>query len=242
MYALEVIPDATVIPENEFGKMNCGTSLMYQYFCGLDENDPRGDYFRTKGNQSLLSEFVETVRSYDTFEWKESDNKDAKRMVSLFFLIGMDRFCNKYLKRLKDENGSDKLFLETDLEFIEARIENEQSMIDKVDIDKLFHVEIKGLKAIVMFTGTGVSLSELAHQLLTKHPEIDIFIGINFGAGIINYRCVKENIDTGYYLAKPAGGGGHPRASGNPIPSELIKEVLDHILYLIDPDSESKKL
>jgi oligoribonuclease NrnB/cAMP/cGMP phosphodiesterase (DHH superfamily) len=236
-YALEVIPDAAVIPENDIGKKNCGTSLMYQYFCGLDINDPRGDYFRSKGNQVLLTDFVETVRSYDTFEWKSTNNKDAKRMVSLFFLIGMDRFCNKYLNRLKDKDSSSKLFLDSDLEFIEARIENEQSMIDEVDVDKLFHVEVKGLKAVVMFTGTGVSLSELGYQLLTKYPKIDVFIGINFGTGTINYRCVKDNIDTGFYLAKPAKGGGHPLASGNPIPAEITQFILDVLREFIEnPD------
>jgi nanoRNase/pAp phosphatase (c-di-AMP/oligoRNAs hydrolase) len=98
-------------------------------------------------------------------------------------------------------------------------------------------VNIKGLKAAVRFSNGGMNISELSYQFLSKHPDIDIFVGINIGGEGLSFRCIKEDIDTGLLLAKPNGGGGHPRASGCPIPANIKREVLDMILEYLDPDA-----
>ena len=94
-----------------------------------------------------------------------------------------------------------------------------------------------------MFSGMGVGVSDFSYQFLTKYPEFDAFLMINLGYKKLEFRTIKDDIDTAFYLAKPAGGGGHPKASGSPIPEQLINEILNMIkFHLEDPDGFLKEV
>ena len=230
IYVTNILPTAVVSPSNELGKMNSGTSLLYQYF--LESNVV---------NNKLLDLLVDTIRSYDTFEWKSTNNIDAKRMLTLFSILGMDRFCEYYLNRLNSKDHN--LFLKTDLLFIEGYIENRQKLMEKIKFDDIYKVNIKGLNAAVMFSGMGVGVSDFSHQFLTNHPEFDIFIMINLGYKKLEFRTIRDDIDVAFYLAKGAGGGGHPKAAGSPIPEQLINEILNMVKFHIEnPDGFLKEV
>jgi oligoribonuclease NrnB/cAMP/cGMP phosphodiesterase (DHH superfamily) len=94
-------------------------------------------------------------------------------------------------------------------------------------------MEIKGYKTAVRFSGGGMNISELAFQFLTKNPEIDVFVGINIGGGELGFRCIRDDLDTGGIFAKPMGGGGHPKASGCPLPETLIEEIRNKVMELV---------
>jgi len=67
---------------------------------------------------------------------------------------------------------------------------------------------------------------ELAVQFLTKHPQFDVFVGVSLTFKNLAFRTIREDIDTAEIFAKPGGGGGHPKASGCPIPEDAINQVL----------------
>ena len=240
LFAKEVIENAKIVPEPVNGKLESGTSLMYQYYVSLAKSfshDKRGLYFNNPANHQLLKSFVDTVRSYDTYEWKETNNFLAKKLQTLYNLLGMDRFVRKYTARLTDLRDSNVLIEEQDLTFIDSKVEQEQRSIDAVSTDDVYVRDItkgnRGYKCALKLSTGGMNISELSYQFLSKHPEFDIFIGINLGSGDLQYRTIKDDIDTGAIFAKPGGGGGHPKASGSPIPEQLqdnvIAAIVDHI-------------
>lgn len=64
-----------VVLEDEQGLLTSATSLFYQYLVmhGLLEKT------------DVLTEFVELVRQYDTWEWERNGNYQAQRLNALFF-------------------------------------------------------------------------------------------------------------------------------------------------------------
>ena len=60
-----IVPNAQIIPENDLGKMECGTSIMYKHYCDLafhHEHVSKFQLFRDDGNRKiLLSTLVETL-------------------------------------------------------------------------------------------------------------------------------------------------------------------------------------
>ncbi len=65
---------ASVTVEQEDGKQTAATSLFYQYAVENKYLEP----------SSIVAEFVELVRQYDTWEWEVNKNTTAKRLNDLF--------------------------------------------------------------------------------------------------------------------------------------------------------------
>lgn len=238
-FATWVVPDATIVPENELGVMQSGTSLIYQYFSSLAVENPldlRGLFTKgSKENQQFIAEFVDAIRSYDTYEWKETSNIIAKKLQTLFTLLGMDRFCDYYIERIVNMDkyplSSKNLISGEDVKFVDAKLENEQRIIDSITPDDLYHIDVRGLKTAFALGGFGVNGSELAHQFLTKYPEFDMFVGFNlWRGGEFSFRCIRDDIDTGKDIALPIGGGGHPKASGAPLDENLREEIVKMLI------------
>lgn len=243
----ELLPTEKIIVENSFGQLECGTSIMYKFFSRLAEEDPSnpfGHNFSEKNNPHIkvLSEYVEAIRSYDTFEWKQTNNMTAKKLNMLFQMLGSKIFSRKYTKRSLGLDNEPNLFSPTEEEFIKARIIMENDMITQFDISRLYYMDIKGLKAAIKFTGgDGIPVSEFSYKFLEKHPEIDIFIGINLAAGTYSFRTLKDEINVATFLAEPLSGGGHAKASGSVIPKELRTIILNELVYHIDHFSKELK-
>ena len=219
-----------IIPINELNKMECGTAIMYQWFSkNLPEKHPLNTCKPLIRDVEL---FVDTIRSYDTYEWKETGNILAKQLNILFFMLGSDRFCDLYLKRFLrgfDNGGSypaEPLIPETAMMFVEAKMANEQKTIDEVTLDNFVITDVRGHLCALMVKSAAANFSELANQFLIKHPEIELCINPSFyDGGKYEIRTAKDDLDTGADIAKPIGGGGHPKASGAPF-SEKLKAVL----------------
>lgn len=185
----------------------------------------------------LFNELVADIRSYDTYEWKESNNITAKKLQTLFFLLGMNRFCQRYIKRIQISGTGSNIISDNDLEFIDAKLESEKRVIDSIGVDDVYDVSIKGLKSAFILSSAGANISELASQFLTKHPEFDFFIGFNFyKGGEYSFRTTRDDLDLGATIAQPIGGGGHPKASGAPIPLEVRAQIIDLLMGNIDPE------
>lgn len=234
-YISDCIDGAKIVTEIEPGKPECGTSLMYRFFSKVPAWNPESY------NVTLLEELVENTRSYDTYEWKKTDNLLAQRLNALCKILGVERFVKRYVERIlctgidqvadfmKTNGIYSNLIEDKDNEYIDAYLENEQRVVDSVGLDDVRLVKIKGFNAAVRFSG-GASINEVANQFLTKHPNIDLFIDLGISGGYYAFRCIRDDIDLGAIFAKPLGGGGHAKAAGCPIPKELQEEIFTLLL------------
>ena len=242
MYALEVVPEgATIITENSMGVPQSGTSIIYQHFCNVGFNDRNdiGKFFvnMTSAQSELVGNLIDSIRAYDTFEFKQTGAIAPKQLNTLFFMLGFDNFYTRYMGRILNMKSTD-LIDPQDMMFVKARMDNEQAIIDKFIADTsnpdkapmIFPVGIRGLHVAFTYGARGASISELGYQWLSKHPEFDAIASIGLGEKItFMFRSVKDGVNVSETLAIPLGGGGHPKAAG----AVASKEFSDNLLYLI---------
>lgn len=228
-------PSAQIIPENDLGVMQSGTSIMYQNLCDMAVARPtavNSEIFTSDYRHSVLIEkFVDTVRSYDTFEWKETGNMEAKRLQVLFQLLGMEKFVERYLDRFTSGVGCTELIDPRDLEFVLAKIEAEQDRIDAFGLEHIIDCTVRGHRTAFALGVIGMNISDLAYQFLKKFPQYDIFASFSFGnGGEFSFRTVREDLNLGEEIAVPMHGGGHPKAAGAPICDELRDVIVDYLI------------
>lgn len=237
-FVKEIFEDAVVVSVNEKGIMECGTSLLFKYFrqCALEtNNNPYRKYFCKNEfnhfNYDMFVELVDTIRQWDTYEWKKSNNQKAKNLQTLFKILDMGSFCSKYLGRITNiMNHKLSLIPRSDMEFIISKNNAEQRIINKYNPDNVYTIDVRGYKCALICGYVDVNISELAYQFLTKYPEFDMFAIFTFSnGGKFEFRAVKDDIDLGKEIALPAGGGGHKLAAGaniNSITKDAIIQML----------------
>ena len=218
MYATEIFADACIVPKNSDGVMECGTSLLYKYLKSTGWS----------GYTETTDLFVDTVRSYDTYEWKSTNNMLAKNLQTLFGILGYEKFANKYVEYLNEYH--DQIITDNDMVFVKAKIDLEQEAIDSYTLDDCyqFEIEVKGKRKYLgglVFTSPGINPSELGYQFLSKYPEIDFLVMPNWRQSGLAFRSIKDDILLGDDICKKLGGGGHPKASGAPIKPILLDDI-----------------
>lgn len=240
-FATHIFDNAVIVPENELGVPECGTSLLFKAFCNNEiTSEPMNHYMiETYFNSSLIEEFVEKVRLWDTYQWKDTNDIDARKLQILFTLLGMERFCDIYINKLINAKQNTLLIDRHDMMFIDARLESEQRAINSITKEKVYDVNIRGFNAAFALSKDGADVSELGNQFLTKYPEYDMFISFSlFGDGAYSFRSIRDDIDIGKDFALLVGGGGHPKAAGAPITSEVKEILANTLLENLDPGYE----
>lgn len=236
--AMQILETAVIIPENKFGIMESGTSLIYQYYSDIaaskkEEAQYCSPAFISNDKDGIvLSSLVFAIRSYDTYEWKSTNNMTAKKLQTLFFMLGMENFCNRYIERITENIiPSTDLIGKHDLEFIDAKLMQEQKTIDSITKECVVDCKIFDYNAAFLMFPVGANISEVAYQFLKKYPEYDVFASFTLArGGEFSFRTQREDINVGL-LAERINGGGHPKASGAPVP-ESIKELFLNKLIL----------
>jgi len=198
---------ALVKIENQYEK-TCGTELFYLYSI-----IPYPD---------AMSSFVEHVRMYDTWDWKEQDELYPKQLNDLMYILGRDKFVNRMVDYIKQDRVD---FLSmADFELLEIMQEQTDKYIDGL---KIFAQVLEGYTVGVVYADRNIS--EIGSTLSERHPFFDFFLIININQGTVSYRTTG-NIDLSE-IAKRYGGGGHPKASGSQFnPYDLSKDITD-IIY-----------
>lgn len=195
------------------GLKDSGTHLSFIYL--LDKLLNKGLY-----NESL-EDFVELVRQYDTWEWKEIfRNEEAKQLSDLLYILGREKFVNDMVHRIKDNK---ELFSETDkliLEIKQKEIDNYINIKEKELIIKNFKLYKIGIVMADSHT------SELGNILCERHEELD-FVAI-IKKETVSLRTVKDDINL-TDIAKQFGGGGHPKASGFPLSNVKLNNFINDI-------------
>lgn len=192
------------------GLKDSGTHLSFIYL--LDKLLNKGLY-----NESL-EDFVELVRQYDTWEWKEIfRNEEAKQLSDLLYILGREKFVNDMVHRIKDNK---ELFSETDkliLEIKQKEIDNYINIKEKELIIKDFKLYKIGIVMADSYT------SELGNILCERHEELD-FVAI-IKKETVSLRTVKDDVNL-TDIAKQFGGGGHLKASGFPLGKDKLDKFI----------------
>lgn len=196
------------------GIKTSGTKLFYQHLLLEGRFDHLFDY-----HMDNLIRFVEIVRDYDTWRWKEEKNLGydgviCKQVNDIFHIYGRNEFINWSICKIKDRlarpypnfDHMDKLILENKQKDIDVYVsqKNKQLMTVKDNF---------GYTCGVVFAERYVS--ELGNRLSELHPELDYIAMIDIGFGGVSYRTVKDDIDLGGEIAHSFGGGGHKKAAGS---------------------------
>ena len=208
-YALVQVEDESV------GKM-CGAYLFYEY---LKKNH------KEFNDTPALKLFIDYVRMYDTWEWKEKyDNIIPKRLNDLMYIDGPNEFIDKMVYRLGNNlfifDDTDLMKLQIEQTYINSYItqKNETLMVN----DDLFPGYTVGI------TFADKYISELGNKLCELHPELDFVVLINMSTLAVSYRTVKDDLDLSD-IAKRFGGGGHPKASGSRFDASIVNDMLNNI-------------
>nr|WP_243167350.1 MULTISPECIES: DHHA1 domain-containing protein [Bacillus] len=168
-----------------------------------------------------LSEFVEKVRRYDTWEWSTKYNDThAKKLNDLLYIIGRENFIKRF------STNPSIYFSDHELHILDIEKFKIKEYISKKE-KQLRTLQVLDYSAGVVFADT--YQSELGNELAQKNPNLDFIIIIDPGSLKVSYRGVKEKIDLGKDIAAKFGGGGHPRAAG----SQINQRVIDSVLKLI---------
>lgn len=205
----------TVIEEID-GIKTCGTSLFYQ-FLSNHYNFP--DQLRKN-----IIKFVNIVRNYDTWAWKDLDEYGliSKKLNDLLKIYGRDAFIENVISKITSSNDI-VFFNMMEKELLESRQKEINEYIKEKDLQLITQTNF-GYKYGIVFADRFIS--ELGNTLCILHPEIDFIAIIDMGNMAVSYRTIRDDINLGTEIASLYGGGGHPKAAG----SKLTKELYE-ILY-----------
>ncbi|WP_028559831.1 DHH family phosphoesterase [Paenibacillus pinihumi] len=176
-------------------------------------------YWRTEGDFiSEIEPFIAAVRSYDTWDWTKTGDTAAKDLNDLFWLIGRDRFLERFVADLSVTlTESERMLLDI-----------ERERIDRYKESKLHQVTVKqigGYTVGIVFADR--YQSEVGSYIVMERADID-FVAMIDPARSVSYRSADGRTDVGLF-AKSRGGGGHKHAAGSPVTDELRQAIIDTI-------------
>jgi oligoribonuclease NrnB/cAMP/cGMP phosphodiesterase (DHH superfamily) len=205
-----------------------GTNMFFEYLV------MQHGFFVNETYRDALTVFVEKVRRYDTWEWKEVYNDlEALNLNTLYWLLGREKFVQRFVNRFQTldlfivrEGSWTQMFDDIDQVILEMDNDRKESYIDKKEKQMIVKT-LLGHKIGLVFSEQYTS--ELGNILSERHPDLKFIVMVDMGSRKISYRTVHDDINLGKDVAKVFGGGGHPKASG----SEFSDSVLDLAFNLI---------
>lgn len=212
-----------VLIEDEQG-LTSATSLFFQYLVthGLLEKT------------EAISEFVELVRQYDTWEWEKNGNFQAQRLNALFFLVSIEEFEEKMLDRLKTNDHFDfDEFEKKILSMEEGKIERYIRRKKRELVQTNFGEFYAGIVYAESYH------SELGNELGKENVHLDYIAMMNMGSKKISFRTIHDHIDVSS-IAAQFGGGGHQKAAGCSLTVEAYKQFVLETFH-IEPIPEDAK-
>jgi oligoribonuclease NrnB/cAMP/cGMP phosphodiesterase (DHH superfamily) len=171
-------------------------------------------------NILFVDDFIESIRRYDTWEWKDKYNDIIPKQINdLMYILGRDIFIEDVIYQL--ENNLEYNISQQNMELLNRKQKEIDDYIDSKD-KTIIVKEINGCQAGVIFAER--FHSELGNKLAEQHLELDFIVIINPSQSI-SYRTIKD-IDLST-IAKIYGGGGHPKASGSPVSKEMQENIIN---------------
>jgi uncharacterized protein len=207
---------AKVTVEEEEDKLASATSLFYEYLTSHQLLEPT----------DAITEFVELIRQYDTWEWEKNGNDRAQRLNALFFLISIGEFEEKMIMRLQ---SSDHFDFD---EFEKKLLDMEEDKIGRYIRRK--RRELVQLQAEEYFAGVVYAESyhsELGNELGKEYPHLDYIAILNIGGRRMGFRTIHDHVDVSQVAAK-YGGGGHAKAAGCSLTPEAYQLFIINTFHL----------
>ncbi len=206
-------PTTFVSEKNETGKAVSATEIIYNYM--------------NKANPSLFNpgvkDYVDLVTSYDTWEWKKSNNQKAKYLSDIFHIIGLENFLDNNLPDDVD------ILISKYKPVLQYQENSTKCEFEKCNRD-LITIATEEYNVGVIFTLTPY-ISQVCDLILDTHPEIKVMLAFNLPNGC-SIRTRDPQIDASELARKLSTGGGHPQAAGmsakpflDPLISELTKRL-----------------
>ena len=214
-----------VLSIDEEGKGTSATSLFYDYLIRHEFLQP------TEG----LTDFVELIRQYDTWEWEKNENERAHRLNSLLYLTSIDEFEERMVERLQ---GGERFTFD---DFEEKVLGMEYDKMERYLRRKKREVtqtEVSGQLAGVVFAES--YLSELGSELGKEFAHLDYIAIMNMGGRRISFRTIHDDVDVSEIAAKH-GGGGHAKAAGCSLTEEAYKEYVAKTFPLAHLREDAKR-
>jgi len=192
-----------------------GTELFYDYLVNQKLLNP---------NQAI-TEFVELIRSYDTWDWYYNEDVIANDLTTLFNVIGTSLFIDYFKENLIK---LDRFSFSEEHRFLIDLREKEISKVIKNCNQSMIKINFESLTAGVVFSDR--YSSRIGNQLCLNH-KIDFAIIIDMIENCVSLRSIGETDVS--VIAKKYYGGGHKNAAGFPLESKtksvLLRLVADNI-------------
>lgn len=205
---------------NKDGMLNSGTNLflhflMWKFKFGIDKQQ----YY-------TLLLLVKNIRSYDTWYWKEVNDKDPYYLNEIFNHYGLFKFIQVMEAKCRENN----FFLLDNDEFaiIKERIRKIDYMYDNTIFSLPYEDEFDNKFVIAILID---NISYIGNKYLEEHPEIDYIMLLNLNSNFISLRSI-DKVDVGE-IANKHGGGGHKNASGYKLTQDNMDMIFDRIEALI---------
>lgn len=216
------------VTDKHTGLKTSGTEMFYKYLNIFGCFDDGHDNNFVHDN---IHSFVEKVRDYDTWRWKElgDDGVVCKQLNDLFHMYGREKFIEWATYNILYQLNLFPYFNEADA----ALLENKQKDID-------IYISMKNKQLMTVKDNFGYTcgvvfaeryFSELGNKLSELHPELDYIAMIDMGFGGVSYRTVKEGIDLGGEIAHSFGGGGHRKAAGSNFDGIGVRELVTEYIF-----------
>ena len=211
-------------------QLTSGTSLFFNYL--NDQGLIQMDDFEL----DEAAEFVEKVRRYDSWEWKNVyGDYDAKELNDLFFLIGLYKFADRFASKCSiNLNKTEKTLLEVERKRVDYYLKTKRRELIKRD---WWANEVEEFHIGVVFCEQ--YHSEVGNVLADENPDCDFIVLVTPGGKKLSFR---RNEKSDVHLGEIAklfkddngrAGGGHSPAAGASFKSEQLEGVLDLILGVL---------
>lgn len=207
----------------------CGTELFYRYLHVVLDKFPNTDTW----TQENIQKFVETVRDWDTWRWKELGEEGivCKQVNDLFDIYGREKFIDwiigkpirlEYMRKFPNFTITEWALLKQKQKDIDRYVEEKSK--------QLFHrVDEVGHTYGVVFAER--YFSELGNRLCELNTDLAYIAMIDISSGTVSYRTIRDDIDVGGEIAHAYGGGGHPKAAGSTFDKDQIQRTVHGLIF-----------
>lgn len=207
-----------------------GTELFYEYLTYHAYICPANT---TETVLKNINRFVEIVRDYDTWRWKEELGEEGiicKQVNDLFYIYGRDEFIAWTIAKITLRRSF------PDLDPVDVIVLKQNQR----DIDIYVEQKDKQLKILMDYSGREYGVvfaeryfSELGNRLCEIHPELAYIAMFDICNGKVSYRTIRDDIDLGGEIAHSFGGGGHRKAAGSTFDADDIQVTVLGELFSI---------
>lgn len=207
----------------------CGTELFYKYLHVVLDKFPITDTW----TQENVQKFVETIRDWDTWRWKELGEEGivCKQVNDLFDIYGREKFIDwiigkpirlEYMRKFPNFTITEWALLKQKQKDIDRYVEEKSK--------QLFHrVDEVGHTYGVVFAER--YFSELGNRLCELNTDLAYIAMIDISSGTVSYRTIRDDIDVGGEIAHAYGGGGHPKAAGSTFDKDQIQRTVHGLIF-----------